>query len=238
MNSSLTQDSLVIVLTGNYNITLIGGINYLAPSTATYLLTLPAITNGIITIINTSGYTQTLFHSSLITGTYGSNANTLSLYNNNIIKLYRNTTNWCAVQPWATFTTILKSGNYNVISGIASVIPYGTYVRGTAINSAGLGYAAGLFTNNSGTTMNLNISVWIGFSGLVPAGNITSCAIYQSVLGTVYTSNIVAATGLNVTTIISQPIMLSSTEQFYEQILQSAGSTYTITSYITIQRIS
>ena len=36
LNSSLTQDSLVIVLTGNYNITLIGGINYLAPSTATF----------------------------------------------------------------------------------------------------------------------------------------------------------------------------------------------------------
>ena len=141
---------------------------------------------------------------------------------------------------WAIsrFTIVLKSGNYNVISGIASVIPYGTYVRGAAANSAGLGYAAGLFTNNSGTTMNLNISVWIGFSGLVPAGNIISSAIFQSVLGTVYTSNIPTSAGLYVNTIISQPMILLSTEQFYVQILQSAGSTYTITSYITIQRTS
>ena len=69
LNSSLIQDSLVIALTGNYNITLIGGINYLSTSSTSYLLTLPSSINGIVTITNTSGYTQTLFHSSLIIGT-------------------------------------------------------------------------------------------------------------------------------------------------------------------------
>ena len=123
LNASLITSSMSVLLTNNYNISLIGGITYLLPTVvSSYTLTLPLTIYGEITINNSCGANQILSHSGAIIGQYGSNATTLILYNNSSIKLVGIATNWSVIEPFSRFTTIFKSGNYNITSGIASVL--------------------------------------------------------------------------------------------------------------------
>ena len=170
-----------------------------APGAATGTLPTPIGINsgGILSIKIFTGYAQTLSTpSGVFSGQYGSGTNAIKLYHNNNITLYSDGTNWNVYDPFGNFVTVYKMLAAQTINNATTTnVNYDTYVRGTLLANTGLTLATGVFTNNSGVTMNLSVAGYICYNNTMASG-VISAILNHSVLGNIYViGNILESSG-------------------------------------------